>query len=88
MMKLYMQGYYSKGNDYYLNQGKAFWLMSPAGINGTTIRGWVISSIGELWDYDINSQGLYTLYLRPVINLKMDILVTGTGTNTDPYVVQ
>ena len=85
---LYAGGYYSKGSNYYLNTKTANWTMSPAGINGTTIRGWGISSIGELWDYDVDSSGSYRLYLKPVINLKVNTQVIGTGTSTDPYVLK
>lgn len=59
--------------------------MSPSGVDtGNNTRVW------GLWS-DGNTTSAYISYgykLRPVINLKADVKATGTGSSTNPYVVQ
>ena len=70
-------------SSYYLYTGQSYWTMSPrlydyyasvhtVASNGNVGNGYVNSSNG----------------IRPVINLKADILLKGSGTSTDPYVVE
>ena len=42
-----------------------------------------VGSNGGLGDYGVD----YTFGIRPVINLKADTSFTGSGTQTDPYVI-
>ena len=71
-----------KNEQYYLYTGRSYWTMTPqranssgwagmflVGSNGYLDRGWVNDPYG----------------VRPVINLKADVKLTGSGTSTDPY---
>lgn len=72
---------------YYLYYPHGNWIMSPNGFYDSIARGWLLNnqnSDGKLAPSPIS--GSYRL--RPVINLKADVEVTGIGTSTDPYVVQ
>ena len=75
---------------YYLYKGAVadnsyyWWLMSPMGMAGSIYGSeWRIDANGVLEDNDVEKD----YYLRPVINLKSDLEISGTGTKTDPYVV-
>ena len=76
-------------NGSYLVTGNAFWTMTPAGgYNPFGITTWLagvfrVGSSGRIDDY--NTYGAYGL--RPVVNLKSGVTITGSGTKTDPYVV-
>ena len=80
----YAGGVYNKTNQsYYLYTGQMYWTMSPYFFDGGS---WVfrLNSDGELyyiWAYSLNG-------VRPVINLKPDVTISsGTGTETDPYII-
>ena len=78
-------GYAAKENSsYYLYNNTNYWTMSPGGFGYGSSGVWWISSNGAI--YTTNTSA--TLLLHPVINLKTDVTVTGSGTSTDPYVVQ
>ena len=83
---IYAGGYYDRSNsNYYLYNNKyGIWTMSPSGVTTTYARSWLVASSGRM-----NSLGVSGDYgLKPVLNLKVNLLVSGTGTSTDPYVVQ
>ena len=64
------------------NSNYAYWLMSPAGANAYA---WVVRPDGNFNSSIVN----YSNYVvRPVISLKAGLPATGTGTETDPYVIQ
>ena len=76
-------------NGSYLGTGNAFWTMTPVGgynpFGGTGC---------DAYEFDVGGSGRidddyasYTSGLRPVINIKSDVTITGTGTKTDPYIV-
>ena len=75
-------------NGSYLVTGNSFWTMTPAG--GYTPFGftyWLalvfeVYDSGPVFDHDV----VDTIGLRPVINLKSNVTITGTGTMTDPYI--
>ncbi len=76
-------------NGSYLTTGNTFWTMTPAGgYNSFGIPYWralvfYVNASGEFDDHHVyNAVGL-----RPVINLKSDVTITGSGTMTNPYVV-
>ena len=73
-------------SNYYLYTGTSFWTMSPAGIDNRNTS--IVFSVYEngflITDFDTS----YQLGVRPVINLRSDVTITGTGTIQDPYVVQ
>jgi len=78
-------GYYGEDKNFYLYNNTMFWTMSPAGINESNNAAiWVVQggSTFNVW----SGYNIYTL--RPVINLKADISVTGSGTSGDMFVVQ
>ncbi len=76
-------------NGSYLVTGNWFWTMTPAGgYNPFDLPYWYALV------FRVNGSGLFddgsaddTRGLRPVINLKSDVTITGGGTKTDPYVV-
>ena len=76
-------------NGSYLVTGNAFWTMTPAGgynpFGGTSWGAVVfcVNSSGSFDDYNASD----ALGLRPVVNLKSGVTITGSGTKTDPYVV-
>ncbi len=76
-------GYYGKDNSkYYLyNSAINWWTMSPAGFLGSTV--WRVNTSGNINNDNVN----VTNRLRAVLSLNADMLVTGTGTSSDPYVI-
>ena len=70
----------NENNKYYLYTRQNYWTMSPSDYyNGASI--FAIRSYGNL-SYD----WLYDMYgVRPVINLRSDVILTGSGTTSDPY---
>ena len=73
----------------YLTIGQHFWTMTPAGYYnpfGFTYWGsfvFIVITSGSIDDYSADS----TVGLRPVINLKSSVKVSGNGTKSSPYVV-
>ena len=67
------------------NVGNSFMSMSPAGYTSynKNVRIWGVYYTGA-----INNTFDLAIGLRPVINLNANVLATGTGTSSDPYVVQ
>ena len=76
-------------NGSYLVTGNAFWTMTPAGgYNPFGNTDWyaIVFDVGSSGGIDDN--GTYNAFgLRPVVNLKSGVTITGSGTKTDPYVV-
>ena len=68
---------------YYLYTNSDYWTMSPYFYSSNSYVFAVFSS-GALGNSDVNWAGPG---VRPVINLKADIKLEGSGTSTDPYVV-
>ena len=83
---VYAGGYFSRNNsNYYLyNPAIYSWTMSPAGVASNYSYMWRIESGGYFWYLSSNSGSS----LRAVINLKSDVKASGTGTSSDPFVVQ
>ena len=77
-------GYPDKSNSsYYLYDGRT-WTMSPSGFVTGSATVWFVNFTGSVGiNYVNSSEGL-----RSVINLNVGTLATGTGTRTDPYVIQ
>lgn len=76
----------------YLLKDIWYWTMSPAGFYGKLNR-------NQIWFFDTADEIRSLSYFKytslssdgkfyPVINLKADVTVTGSGTESDPYVVQ
>ncbi len=73
-------GLYNQNNtSYYLNnQSGYYWTMSPSYFDGGTA--WVFSV------YSYGAAGVDSTFgIRPVINLKADVTITGNGTIDTPY---
>ena len=71
---------------YYLYSTQNYWTMSPS-----YFYSW--GNVAYLFYVDTNGTLTYssssgTLGVRPVINLKADVTITGSGTTTDPYKVE
>ena len=80
----YAGGVYATNNrSYYLYTNSAYWTMSPYNYGGDANVFYVYSA-GYL--NGINYVAI-AYGVRPVINLRGDLFVTGTGTSTDPYEV-
>ena len=81
----YAGGVYTTTNQgYYLYTGQVYWTMSPYSSNGTyayVFAVWLDSHLGV--SYVLPAYGI-----RPVINLKSDVTLTGSGTTSDPYKVE
>ena len=77
-------------NNYYLNNGTSYWSMSPVGYapefpSAMTCR---MNYVGKIIFSGVNNLKIDTnLLLKPVINIKSNASVTGTGTSSDPFVV-
>ena len=73
----------------YLAIGNVYWTMTPVGgfepfgesLRYTTVFG--IRSDGTFGDYYVG----YNAGIRPVVNIRSDVTITGSGTMTDPYVI-
>ena len=79
--------YYVSGLSYpyYLNSGNLYWTMSPTGFYGNTIAtAWTVSSDGNTGSYSVGG----TRGVRPVLILSADTLVSGSGTESDHYIVK
>ena len=72
------------GNSY-LNVGITYWTMSPSYFYSTFYNANVfrVISSGDLDYYVVNS----STGVRPVINIRADISLTGSGTTSDPFKV-
>ncbi len=68
----------------YLSTGKDYHTMSPRSFDGTASIGYSVASANVVGYYfvDLNAG------VRPVISLKSSVILTGTGTMQDPFVVQ
>ena len=67
----------------YLYTGQHYWTMSPRYFAGGYALVFAVYSYGTLGDQRVgNAYGV-----RPVINLKADVQITGEGTSSNPYKV-
>ena len=85
-------GFYNhikSNNGSYLVTGNSFWTMTTAGgYNPFGLTYWDADAFGVDSSGGLDDNGALTINgLRPVINIKSDVTITGTGPMTDPYVV-
>ena len=76
-------GWNASNSGYYLYSGQSWWASSPSSFNGYGIYVRFVDSNGNAFDaYSVNhsSNGV-----RPVFNLKAEVLTQGSGTASDPY---
>ena len=73
-------------NNYYLYTGQDYWTMSPYQFDTSYAYAYVFSiySSGALGANPVQA----TIGVRPVINLVSDVTLSGTGTASDPYIVE
>ncbi len=76
----------------YLTTGTSFWLITPSGMyysfgwNGFGTNVFGITSDGMVENHGVvNPSG--GCGLKPVINIRSDVAITGSGTMTDPYII-
>ncbi len=67
----------------YLNTGQDYWTMSPYRFGSSNARVFIVNVNGNLG----NSSVYGAWGVRPVINLKSAIAISGSGTTSDPFVV-
>ena len=74
----------NNNESYYLHTGNQYWTMTPYNFFNSAAVMFRIYEAGFLgtWTSSYNSG------IRPVINLKADVTLSGSGTSTDPYVVE
>ena len=73
--------YGSSNRSYYLYTGNYYWPMSPFYFDGSFAVEFRVSSIGNIYHSGVD----YPYGVRPVLSLKSDISVTGSGTQSDPW---
>ncbi len=75
--------YNTANNSYYLANGENFFTLSPAEYYNYNSYMFIVNNNGSLSTAStITQQGI-----RPVINLKADLTVSGSGTVNDPYTI-
>ena len=77
----------SSNSSFYLYTGQQYWTMSPfnfLGTMGTLAYDFFVQSNGRINISVVNN----TLGVRPVFSLKSDVTLSGSGTQSDPWVVQ
>ena len=75
----------TSNSSYYLYTGKWYWALSARLWNGGGANAFGVNSNGTLYYGSVISSG----GARPVVSLRTSTLVTsGTGTETDPYVIE
>ena len=81
---LFAGGVIGSSSNFYLKNGSAYWMMSPAGLGDNLALAWIVIGDGDNFGYNVSN----TLDVRPVLNLSADTLVSGRGTSSDPYIVK
>ena len=73
----------SPNYDYYMYTGEYYWTMSPSlFVDGNAVE-WLVSNGG----YFSNDFVDYTNGVRPVVSLKSDVQLSGSGAINDPWIV-
>ncbi len=67
----------------YLNTGQTYWTMSPYFFSDGSAYVFRVNSSGSLDCWYVNR----TYGVRPAINIRADVSLTGEGTTSDPFVV-
>ena len=68
-------------NSYYLYNNDYYWTMSSATYGSSGALVFFMTPTGSLYHHLV----VITDGVRPVINLRADVSLTGTGTSTDPF---
>ena len=75
-------GWDSSNYNYYLYNGQDYWTMSPDFYDYRGISNLLVSSTGQAFDC---GTVIHDFGVRPVFNLKSEVLTQGTGTASEPY---
>ena len=75
-------GWFASNSGYYLYSGQKWWASSPFGFNGSSDRVRDVNSNGDADYVDIVD---FSYGVRPVFNLKAEVLTYGDGTMNNPY---
>ena len=82
----YAGGVYGSTNEsYYLYTNQYYWTMSPSYFAAANSYAYVFAVYSNSYLSWLNVRIAYGV--RPVINLKTDVQLSGSGTSTDPYTV-
>ena len=73
---------FSNNREYYLYSGGGYWTLTPDAFS--SYGAYVMGVYANYSDYD-DFEAYKTSGVRPVINLKAEILAQGSGTAADPY---
>lgn len=73
--------YFDWSGNNYLDIELAYWTMSPFNFDGAYATGLIVTRDGALGNNFVN----LPYDIRPVINLRGDLELTGSGTTNDPY---
>ena len=77
-------GWSTHNSGYYLYSGQYWWASSPNYFAGRFAYVRYVHSSG--YAFDVGNPGVNSLYgVRPVFNLKAEVLAQGSGTASDPY---
>ena len=78
----------AKQVDNYLYTDQIYWTMTPSSLSVTSYTKWAyVFLVYALKSYSNPAVFNTTFGVRPVINLRADVQLSGTGTSTDPYQV-
>ena len=77
-------GWSSSNYNYYLYSGQDYWTMSPNHFDNYSANERIVGSFGEA-DGTYGGDVYASFGARPVLNLKSEVLLQGTGTASDPY---
>ena len=70
----------------YLYTGEYYWTMSPSHFSNDFAYVFRVNSDGYLSDIDLGGWGVIDAWgVRPVINIRTNVSLTGSGTTTDPF---
>ncbi len=72
-----------ENSNYYLYSGQTYWTMSPRSFGLSHSYVFLVESDGSFGARNVD----FPYGVRPVINLRADLELTGTGTMNDPYQV-
>ena len=75
---------------HFLRYKESYWTMTPGGILDdvfqNSIKAWIVDNLGTGGNCIVDTK--MRMYIHPVLNLKSDIQIIGSGTLEDPYIVQ
>ena len=75
-------GWNAANSGYYLYSGQSWWASSPYCFNGSNANVHLVASYGHAYHgYGVNN----SVGVRPVLNLKPEVLKNGNGTASNPY---